>query len=180
MQKDGSPSFPSTAPANNNKLIRSFHLLLVCTNLLRSSHFWLHSSAASFPGASGPLACGPSSSWRWFPLGFSDLPLDLCTSSQGSIFRPAALSQSPALCYFAIGDRTVFLIVVHAIALEMSVIISGQLLTLLLGGTFLPSISLQFWMSPLTGNPPWRGRVEIKVTGVKRNTIRFRKLGCSS
>lgn len=68
-------------------------------------------------------------------LRFTTRPFYIFT---GIHLRTAALSQSPALCYFAIGHRTVFLIVVHAIALEMSVIISGQLLTLLLRGHFSP------------------------------------------
>ena len=68
-------------------------------------------------------------------LRFTTRPFYIFT---GIHFRTAALSLSPALCYFAIGHRTVFLIVVHAIALEMSVIISGQLLTLLLRGHFAP------------------------------------------
>lgn len=68
-------------------------------------------------------------------LRFTTRPFYIFT---GIHLRTAALSQSPVLCYFAIGDRTVFLLVVHAIALEMSVIISGQLLTLLLRGHFSP------------------------------------------
>lgn len=153
MQKDGSPSFPSTAPAKNNKHIRSFHLLLVCTNLLRSSHFW-SSSAASFLG---PLRTTGLLSFKFMTL----VPPGVLRFTTGPfyIFRDPSsaqqpLSQSPALLLLCNRRPNRISIVVHANALHMSVIISGQLLTLLLRGTFLPSISLQFGMSPLTGDPP--------------------------
>lgn len=117
------PVLPSTAPAKNNKHIRSFHLLLVCTNVPQLS-FWLHSSAASFSGPSGPRGLlSPSSDAISWAL---DLPLDLSTSSQGSIFRPAALSQSPALCYFVIGIELYFSLWSMPTPLHMSVIIKDN------------------------------------------------------
>lgn len=63
----------------------------------------------------------------------------------------------------------------------MSVIISGhQLLTLLLRGDFSPQYFPAIWDMPRHRRSTLKGRVEIKVTRAKRNTIRLRKPGCGS